>query len=166
MRVSCIIYFHVRPFFKEKTRRKFLTSNLEKRNWLNFVDPKLKQIPTDMELPSNVARSRLAVLAAHLSAATLESPLMPSSLEANCVSARTMVPPPEILKGTLTIVDERTGKRYQVQISEEGTIKATDLKKVHKWINGSVACFPVSESVLFVCFVVIDFTLGSSVVLD
>ncbi|KAA0054523.1 hypothetical protein IC582_026407 [Cucumis melo] len=83
-----------------------------------------------MELPSNVARSRLAVLAAHLSAATLESPLMPSSLEANCVSARTMVPPPEILKGTLTIVDERTGKRYQVQISEEGTIKATDLKKI------------------------------------
>lgn len=86
-----------------------------------------------MELsPSNVARGRLAVLAAHLSAATLESPVMASLLEANCVSARTMLPPPEALKGTLTIVDERTGKRYQVQISEEGTIKATDLKKVHK----------------------------------
>ncbi|KAL0399674.1 UNVERIFIED_CONTAM: Citrate synthase 2, peroxisomal [Sesamum radiatum] len=28
------------------------------------------------------------------------------------------------------MVDERTGKRYQVQVSEEGTIRATDLKKI------------------------------------
>lgn len=84
-------------------------------------------MPTDMELsPSNVARNRLAVLAAHL----LEPPVMGSSLEAHCVSARTMVAPPEILKGRLSIVDERTGKRYQVEISEEGTVKATDLKKI------------------------------------
>ncbi|KAG6570560.1 hypothetical protein SDJN03_29475, partial [Cucurbita argyrosperma subsp. sororia] len=88
-------------------------------------------MPTDMELsPSNVARHRLAVLAAHLSAASLEPPVMGSSLEAHCVSAQTMVAPPELVKGTLTIVDERTGKRYQVQVSEEGTIKATDLKKI------------------------------------
>ncbi|XP_022944344.1 citrate synthase, glyoxysomal [Cucurbita pepo subsp. pepo] len=88
-------------------------------------------MPTDMELsPSNVARHRLAVLAAHLSAASLEPPVMASSLEAHCVSAQTMVAPPELVKGTLTIVDERTGKRYQVQVSEEGTIKATDLKKI------------------------------------
>lgn len=87
----------------------------------------MKQMPTDMELsPSNVARNRLAVLAAHL----LEPPVMGSSLEAHCVSARTMVAPPEILKGRLSIVDERTGKRYQVEISEEGTVKATDLKKI------------------------------------
>ncbi|CAK9314705.1 unnamed protein product [Citrullus colocynthis] len=85
------------------------------------------KMPTDMELsPSNVARNRLAVLAAHL----LEPPVMGSSLEAHCVSARTRVAPPEILKGRLSIVDERTGKRYQVEISEEGTIKATDLKKI------------------------------------
>ena len=93
-------------------------------------------MPTDMELsPSNVARHRLAVLAAHLSAASLEPPVMASSLEAHCVSAQTMVAPPELVKGTLTIVDERTGKRYQVQVSEEGTIKATDLKKVHELMD-------------------------------
>lgn len=92
----------------------------------------MKQMPTDMELsPSNVARNRLAVLAAHL----LEPPVMGSSLEAHCVSARTMVAPPEILKGRLSIVDERTGKRYQVEISEEGTVKATDLKKVYELMD-------------------------------
>lgn len=88
---------------------------------------------TDMEVsPSIVARGRLAVLAAHLAAATLEPPEMASSLLPHCVSSRSLVPPPEMLKGSLTVVDERTGKRYQVQVSEEGTIKATDLKKVHE----------------------------------
>lgn len=89
---------------------------------------------SDMESSSAiVARSRLAILAAHLSAAaTLEPSEMASSLVAHCVSARTTVPPPEMLKGSLTVVDERTGKRYQIQISEHGTIKANDLKKVHQ----------------------------------
>lgn len=92
------------------------------------------------DMSSIVARNRLAVLAAHLSAAALEPPEMASSLEAHCVSARTLLPPPpEMLKGSLTIVDERTGKRYQIQISEEGTIKATDLKKVQELrINGAL----------------------------
>lgn len=35
-----------------------------------------------------------------------------------------------ILEGALTIVDERTGKKYQVQVSDDGTVKAVDLKKV------------------------------------
>ncbi|XP_022149691.1 citrate synthase, glyoxysomal [Momordica charantia] len=88
-------------------------------------------MPTDMEVsPSIVARGRLAVLAAHLAAATLEPPEMASSLLPHCVSSRSMVQPPEMLKGSLKVVDERTGKRYQVQVSEEGTIKATDLKKI------------------------------------
>ncbi|XP_022948135.1 citrate synthase, glyoxysomal-like [Cucurbita moschata] len=87
---------------------------------------------SDMESSSAiVARSRLAILAAHLSAAaTLEPSEMASSLVTHCVSARTTVPPPEMLKGSLTVVDERTGKRYQIQISEDGTIKANDLKKI------------------------------------
>ncbi|KAB2610904.1 citrate synthase [Pyrus ussuriensis x Pyrus communis] len=50
------------------------------------------------------------------------------ALEPHCASAH--VPPPGNLRGPLTIVDERTGKRYQVQVSEEGTVKATDLKKI------------------------------------
>ncbi|MCI94157.1 citrate synthase glyoxysomal-like, partial [Trifolium medium] len=33
------------------------------------------------------------------------------------------------LNGTLTIVDERTGKKYQVEVSRDGTVKATDFKK-------------------------------------
>ena len=82
---------------------------------------------------SVVARSRLAVLSAHLSASASHdhSDAVPSSiLERSCVSAQSVPPPPNV-KGALTIIDERTGKKYQVQVSEEGTIKATDLKKVN-----------------------------------
>ena len=32
--------------------------------------------------------------------------------------------------GTLTVIDNRTGKRYEVPISDHGTIKATDLKLI------------------------------------
>lgn len=30
----------------------------------------------------------------------------------------------------MTVVDNRTGKKYEISISEGGTIKATDLKKI------------------------------------
>uniref|UniRef100_A0A803RBF2 Citrate synthase n=1 Tax=Cannabis sativa TaxID=3483 RepID=A0A803RBF2_CANSA len=76
------------------------------------------------------ARSRLAVLSAHLAAVSFEPNDLSSSLEPHCVSSRTPIQPPGNLKGSLSIVDERTGKKYQVQVSEEGTIKATDLKKI------------------------------------
>ncbi|KAM2268119.1 hypothetical protein ACFX1S_046287 [Malus domestica] len=82
-----------------------------------------------MELPVT-ARGRLAVLSAHLAAATIEPYEFGPALEPHCVSAQNMVPPPGNLRGPLTIVDERTGKRYQVQVSDEGTVKATDLKKI------------------------------------
>ena len=32
--------------------------------------------------------------------------------------------------GTLTVVDNRTGKRYEIPIDDHGTIKATDLKAI------------------------------------
>ena len=32
--------------------------------------------------------------------------------------------------GTLTVVDNRTGKKYELKISEGGTIRATDLKQI------------------------------------
>ncbi|CAM8884786.1 unnamed protein product [Rhodiola kirilowii] len=76
---------------------------------------------------SAVAIGRIAVLAAHLTA-SLDLAPMPS-LEALCVSAST-VEPPGNLKGVLTLVDERTGRRYQVQVSEDGTVKAADFKKI------------------------------------
>ena len=32
--------------------------------------------------------------------------------------------------GTLTVIDNRTGKKYEIKISEGGTIRATDLKAI------------------------------------
>ena len=32
--------------------------------------------------------------------------------------------------GTITIIDNRTGKKYDLKISEGGTIRATDLKQI------------------------------------
>ncbi|XP_047321407.1 citrate synthase, glyoxysomal-like [Impatiens glandulifera] len=79
---------------------------------------------------SMIAQGRLAVLSAHLSAASVDSNAFFSFLETSCVSA-----PPTNLRGSLTIVDERTGKRYQVPVSEDGTVKATDLKKITSGMN-------------------------------
>ncbi|MCD9637636.1 hypothetical protein HAX54_021038 [Datura stramonium] len=80
---------------------------------------------------SAVARGRLAVLSAHLAASlNLSDSTASKLLETSGVSAISAVAPPQNLKGALTIIDERTGKRYPVQVSEEGTIKATDLKKI------------------------------------
>lgn len=51
--------------------------------------------------------------------------------------------------GTLTVVDNRTGKQYTIQVSDHGTIKATDLKKItaggdgvglRTFDNGCVLC--------------------------
>ncbi|KAI9114701.1 hypothetical protein K1719_014399 [Acacia pycnantha] len=76
-----------------------------------------------------LAQGRLARLTAHLrpSAEQLDHA---SSLDPLPLSAQTSILPPGNLKGLLTIVDERTGKKYQVEVSEEGTIKATDFKKI------------------------------------
>ncbi|KAF5189996.1 Citrate synthase, glyoxysomal [Thalictrum thalictroides] len=73
-----------------------------------------------------VIKKRLAVLQAHL----IASEPMRSSLETSIVSAQELIPPPGNLKGSLMIIDERTGKKYEVQVSEEGTVKATDFKKI------------------------------------
>lgn len=64
------------------------------------------------------------MLSAHLSASADRS----VAIERSVCSAD--LAPPSNLRGALTLIDERTGKKYQVQVSEDGTIKATDLKKV------------------------------------
>ncbi|KAF5731324.1 Citrate synthase [Tripterygium wilfordii] len=82
---------------------------------------------------SVAARGRLAVLSAHLAAAaSLVCSDEPYSavLEPYFVSSQTMVPSLPNLKGALTVVDDRTGKSYQIKVSPEGTVKATDLKKI------------------------------------
>jgi len=70
------------------------------------------------------------VLTAHLITATSSNELIEvtPSLEPNCLSAQ--VSPPGNLAGSLTVVDGRTGKKYQVPVSEDGTVKATDLKQI------------------------------------
>ncbi|XP_039068766.1 citrate synthase 2, peroxisomal-like [Hibiscus syriacus] len=74
------------------------------------------------------AKARLAVLAAHLAAPDWSSNNPNSSvLEPWCVSAQAA---PSSVGGLLTVVDERTGKKYQVPVSHEGTVRATDFKKI------------------------------------
>lgn len=82
-----------------------------------------------MEISERV-KARLAVLTAHLAVSDPvgSSQVLPGAIEPWCTSSP--APPHGSLKGSLTIVDERTGKRYQVPVSEDGTVKAVDLKKV------------------------------------
>ncbi|XP_054797409.1 citrate synthase, glyoxysomal-like [Prosopis cineraria] len=77
-----------------------------------------------------LARGRLARLTAHLRPSSTEQLDHVPSLDPVPLSAQTSILPPGNLKGSLTIVDERTGKKYQVEVSEEGTIKAADFKKI------------------------------------
>ncbi|WMV39467.1 hypothetical protein MTR67_032852 [Solanum verrucosum] len=106
---------------------------------------------------SAVARSRLSVITAHLTADySSSSPV----LETSSVSASTAaVSPPPNLKGTLTIIDERTGKKYQVPVTEEGTVKATDFKKITTGYNdkgiklydpGYLNTAPVRSSICYI----------------
>ena len=74
------------------------------------------------------ARNRLATLAAHLlpsDAASATAILRPHRLSAPAGSS-----PPVNLKGTVTVVDERTGKKYQIEVTPDGTVRASDFKKV------------------------------------
>ncbi|KAL0866965.1 hypothetical protein Bca101_046083 [Brassica carinata] len=68
--------------------------------------------------------SRLAVLSAHLE---VSDQMLPPAIEPRCTSGAVA---PRSLKGSLTIVDERTGKKYQVPVAEDGTVKSIDLKKI------------------------------------
>jgi len=68
------------------------------------------------------ARGRLAVLSSHLAAGAGEA----AGLERSPVSAA--APGPRA--GALAVVDGRTGKRHEVKVSGDGTVRATDFKKV------------------------------------
>jgi len=87
------------------------------------------------------AHGRLAMLAAHLlpSQLTHHGALHPLHLSSQ-------LPPPPNLAGTLTVVDERTGKKYQLHVSKEGTVKASEFKKVTQSSSLKIfnfdLCFP------------------------
>jgi citrate synthase len=78
------------------------------------------------------ARGRLAVLSSHLLGPGVEGADRAAQLERSPVSAAA---PPATRPGVLAVEDTRTGKRYEVKVSEDGTVRATDFKKV--------ACSPV-----------------------
>ncbi|KAJ7550719.1 hypothetical protein O6H91_07G114400 [Diphasiastrum complanatum] len=71
--------------------------------------------------------NRLAVLSRHLS---ISSPEELPALQASVVSAAEVAPTPGGGKGSLAVVDNRTGKHYEFEVSEGGTVKATDFKKI------------------------------------
>lgn len=81
-----------------------------------------------MEISERV-KARLAILSAHLA---VSDPVgldqVSPAIVPWCTSSAAPHGP---LKGSLTIVDERTGKKYQVPVSEDGTVKSVDLKKVY-----------------------------------
>ncbi|CAM0946048.1 unnamed protein product [Alopecurus aequalis] len=72
------------------------------------------------------ARGRLAVLSSHLLGAATEGADPAAVLERSPVSAAA----PATRPGVLAVVDSRTGKRYEVKVSEDGTVRATDFKKI------------------------------------
>ncbi|CAI0449198.1 unnamed protein product [Linum tenue] len=78
--------------------------------------------------PAPTARGRLAVLTAHLAPPAVDPPSHFAAVERFCVLSNSDLP--THLKGTLSIVDERTGKAYKTSVSEHGTINASDLKKI------------------------------------
>ena len=53
-----------------------------------------------------------------------------AQLERSPVSVQDSMAPGRNLGGSITVVDGRTGKKYEFKVSDEGTVKATDLKKV------------------------------------
>ncbi|KAL5211422.1 hypothetical protein ABZP36_022269 [Zizania latifolia] len=73
-------------------------------------------------------RGRLAVLSAHLGGAG-EAKEEAAALKRSVASA-SAVSPPGARSGALAVVDGRTGRRYEVKVSEEGTVRATDVKKI------------------------------------
>lgn len=76
-----------------------------------------------------VPLSRLSVLARHLSLsvdAACDKPLV----RANTSSSEDVRPAPGGGKGTLTVIDNRTGKKYTLEINDGGTINASALKKI------------------------------------
>ncbi|MED6184035.1 Citrate synthase 3, peroxisomal, partial [Stylosanthes scabra] len=86
----------------------------------------------------------------------------PNNVEAAVTKNPASVPEvaPASMKGTLSVVDERTGKEYKVEVSPEGTIKAIDFKKILTGKNsddglkvydpGSMNTSPIRTSICYI----------------
>ena len=82
-------------------------------------------------MPQSVAASRLANLRRQLGAGELDlteaSSLQRGDTRAEVQRER---PAPGGGPGSLSVTDNRTGKKYELKISDQGTIAGTDLKKI------------------------------------
>ncbi|XP_078438889.1 citrate synthase, glyoxysomal-like [Wolffia australiana] len=82
------------------------------------------------ESRKSLVAGRLAVLSAHLAEQDFSCSVFSSALWRSPVSAQVIQPHSVGLGGVLAVVDRRTGKKYEIPVSDEGTIKANDLKKI------------------------------------
>ena len=83
-------------------------------------------------MQTSAAADRIAALQRHLQAHRLESD-SENSIEAQYTKADDSPkerPAPGGGPGSLSVVDNRTGKKYEIPISDHGTIKGTELKKI------------------------------------
>ncbi|MQL81012.1 hypothetical protein Taro_013455 [Colocasia esculenta] len=98
-------------------------------------------------------RGRLAVLSAHLFAAVAAEYDAGSStvLKQSPVSAQVGPPAPGNLGGRLTVIDGRTGKKYEVEVSQEGTITTgKDDKGIKLYDPGYLNTAPVRSSICYI----------------
>lgn len=85
----------------------------------------------DMATSSSATSLRRLFCKGSFSHLHLETGSSPSMLEVFTVSGET-TPDFSGGPGTLTVVDNRTGKKYEFKISKGGTIKAMDFKNVNE----------------------------------
>lgn len=102
-------------------------------------------------MQSSAAAVRIAALQRHLQAHSEESDAE-QCIEVHNTKADTSPkerPAPGGGPGSLSVLDNRTGKKYEIPISDHGTVKGTDLKKItaggdgvglRPYDNGWVAC--------------------------
>lgn len=102
-------------------------------------------------MQSSAAAVRIAALQRHLQAHSEESDAE-QCVEVQNTKADTGPkerPAPGGGPGSLSVLDNRTGKKYEIPISDHGTVKGTDLKKItaggdgvglRPYDNGWVAC--------------------------
>lgn len=83
-------------------------------------------------MQNSAAADRIAALQRHLHLHQIENEAQ-SSVECQSTKAESDPkerPAPGGGPGSLSVVDNRTGKKYDIPISDHGTIKGTDLKKI------------------------------------
>lgn len=117
------------------------------------------KVTKSSNMQSSAAAVRIAALQRHLQAHRDESDAE-QCIEVQNTKAETDSkerPAPGGGPGSLSVLDNRTGKKYEIPISDHGTIKGTDLKKItaggdgvglRPYDNGWVACASLSLAYL------------------